>query len=99
MEDASGRARPFAVSSFVFCFLLDIQSGVLAGSGPVSAAHNAVGLAGESPAVGIDCLPTGRKPGRGEETGTRVVLLTRKPGCTQFFFRRSVPANGFELKD
>jgi hypothetical protein len=23
-----------------------------------TAAHNAVGLAGESPAVGIDCLPT-----------------------------------------
>ena len=26
--------------------------------GPGSAAHNAVGLAGESPVVGIDCLPT-----------------------------------------
>ena len=25
---------------------------------PCSAAHNAVGLAGESPVVGIDCLPT-----------------------------------------
>jgi hypothetical protein len=25
---------------------------------PISAAHNAVGLAGESPVVGIDCLPT-----------------------------------------
>ena len=25
---------------------------------PSSAAHNAVGLAGESPVVGIDCLPT-----------------------------------------
>src|SRR5271157_4595726 len=25
---------------------------------PRSAAHNAVGLAGESPVVGIDCLPT-----------------------------------------
>ena len=25
---------------------------------PISAAHNAVGLAGESPVVGVDCLPT-----------------------------------------
>ena len=28
------------------------------GSDRVLAAHNAVGLAGESPVVGIDCLPT-----------------------------------------
>ena len=28
------------------------------GSHPCPAAHNAVGLAGESPAVGIDCLST-----------------------------------------
>ncbi len=33
--------------------------GVVAlGVRPSSAAHNAVGLAGESPVVGIDCLPT-----------------------------------------
>jgi hypothetical protein len=30
----------------------------LRGVKPCSAAHNAVGLAGESPVVGIDCLPT-----------------------------------------
>jgi len=30
----------------------------LFGVRPISAAHNAVGLAGESPVVGIDCLPT-----------------------------------------
>ena len=32
--------------------------GVIKGVRSGSAAHNAVGLAGESPAVGIDCLPT-----------------------------------------
>ena len=31
---------------------------VVLGVRPSSAAHNAVGLAGESPVVGIDCLPT-----------------------------------------
>jgi transcriptional regulator with XRE-family HTH domain len=34
------------------------EPGQLRGLRPNSAAHNAVGLAGESPAVGIDCLPT-----------------------------------------
>ena len=34
------------------------RSGRLRGVGAGSAAHNAVGLAGESPVVGIDCLPT-----------------------------------------
>ena len=33
------------------------QCAVIGGVGSGSAAHNAVGLAGESPVVGIDCLP------------------------------------------
>ena len=39
---------------------IDGALGALGGLGvrPSSAAHNAVGLAGESPVVGIDCLPT-----------------------------------------
>ena len=35
-----------------------LEPGRLRGVKPCSAAHNAVGLAGESPVVGIDCLPT-----------------------------------------
>jgi hypothetical protein len=39
-------------------FLRKVLESTLQGVRPISAAHNAVGLAGESPVVGIDCLPT-----------------------------------------
>ena len=38
--------------------LLGSSGSRVLGVRPISAAHNAVGLAGESPVVGIDCLPT-----------------------------------------
>src|SRR5208282_1060452 len=39
-------------------WVLDLRFWGRKESGSGSAAHNAVGLAGESPVVGIDCLPT-----------------------------------------
>ena len=45
----------------IFCLVQTIGGALVTGlaSRLGSAAHNAVGLAGESPVVGIDCLPTG----------------------------------------
>jgi len=45
-------ARPWGQTDLEFILL------PVPGVRPISAAHNAVGLAGESPVVGIDCLPT-----------------------------------------